>query len=72
MKNIMKDRDEDFQPRYRLFRKFKIYCDDDQLYLDRWPLVMFKKLMGYRVYLHRFHRIDPACLHTTILGRFGR
>ena len=46
--------------KYRLFRRRRILGPDDQAYLDRWPLALTP---WGRVYLHRFHAPDPACLH---------
>ena len=45
---------------YRLFRRRRILGLNDQSYLDRWPLALTP---WGRVYLHRFHAPDPACLH---------
>ena len=45
---------------YRLFRRRRILGPDDHAYLDRWPLALTP---WGRVYLHRFHAPDPACLH---------
>ena len=45
---------------YRLFRRRRILGLNDQSYLDRWPLSLTP---WGRVYLHRFHAPDPACLH---------
>ena len=45
---------------YRLLRRRRILGPNDQAYLDRCPLSLTP---WGRVYLHRFHAPDPACLH---------
>ena len=44
----------------RMFRRRLIYCEDGQVYLMRFPLLVTPWFM---LMLHRFHRPDPACLH---------